>query len=258
MKNNEGTPVDNGNKSSDNNHLKVHRSLEDVLGEEKLFPAGFKKTFKDIIYFVKKCDTVDLAQLIWRVLLVACVLVLILALPFQLFRDLGINMLSTFVSEINNTILSIWNGLWGVAYCVMSLILFYKIIKARFYKLANHEMKTSIKDSVVKGVNQTYNSAVNTIDNVKSALNTNSALEKELEENKPDYDNLNNEENNIDEKTENVDLNEDGKKAEENQLENNAISSDFQKMIEEKEKVEMPDLANSPIMPEQNDNNLGN
>lgn len=175
-----------------NNQQQKHQSLYDVLGGEKLTPGGFIKTFKDIFYFIKKCDVVDLSQLAWRIFLVV-VLILFLALPFQLCRDLGANLVVTIIGEFSDKTLAIWNGFWNISYSIVGLLLFYFLIKGRFYKLANHEVvnKTLTKENVINGVNQAYNNTVNTVQNIKDTINNTEALNKELEENKPDYSNPN-------------------------------------------------------------------
>lgn len=114
------------------------------LNNEKKSNIAF---LKDVYKYITTRKADELLSLLWRLFLIA-LFVIVLYVPFQLFRDLGINILLTMGISFNETILNIWTGLWSVLYGIIAIILFFKLCKDRYYKLVNIEKETKEENSI--------------------------------------------------------------------------------------------------------------
>lgn len=102
---------------------------------------------KDAYKYITSRDSSELLALLWRLLLIAG-FIIVLYIPFQLFRDLGINILIMVGVNFNDTILDIWTSIWAIVYGIIAIILFFKICKDRYYKLVNqNENKEIIEEN---------------------------------------------------------------------------------------------------------------
>ena len=93
----------------------------------------FKEFFSDIIKYITTRNSNELLSLLWKLVLVAA-FVLLLAVPFQLVRDSGTDILISFGVNFDQNGLGMWILVWNLLYALVGVILFFYLCKDRFYK----------------------------------------------------------------------------------------------------------------------------
>ena len=86
---------------------------------------------KEMIKYMTTKKGKDLFYLIIRLLLIM-VIIIIFKFPFDLLKDVGINVLTLFGTTITNSILNIWTAIVNIIYAILAIYAFIKIIKIRF------------------------------------------------------------------------------------------------------------------------------
>ena len=87
-------------------------------------------------YFLKELENKnwkDILKIIIEIGLII-VLILVLKIPFLLFKDLGWTIFSGFSSPISNLFYGIWSFIIEISYLIIAVILFIKIIERRYFK----------------------------------------------------------------------------------------------------------------------------
>jgi hypothetical protein len=92
--------------------------------------------FKEMIKYVTNKNGKELFYLILRLLLIVGIII-IFKFPFDLFRDVGINILTLLGITITNMVLNIWTSIINIIYGIAAIYAFIKIIKIRFKNINN-------------------------------------------------------------------------------------------------------------------------
>ncbi len=91
-------------------------------------------TFKDMFKYITTKNSNEIFQLVLRLLLIV-VFIIVLRLPFELFRDLGFDLLISFGINSTDRFLDIYRSVWDIIYIVIALILFFYLVTKRYYNL---------------------------------------------------------------------------------------------------------------------------
>ena len=101
-----------------------------------------KQTFgmflKDVFKYLTTRNTKELFELLWRVAMIA-IFVLCLYIPVELIQNLLLDFLITMGIELNERMQGIYFAIFHGTYCVVSIVLFFVLIKNRFYKFVGEE-----------------------------------------------------------------------------------------------------------------------
>ncbi len=98
----------------------------------------FKTFIKDTREYLATKNKKELQDLAIRLAIIV-IIILLLFVPFQLFRDLGINILISVGINFSDKTLDMYNSVFNVIYSLFGLALFYTICKDRFYKLVKKQ-----------------------------------------------------------------------------------------------------------------------
>ena len=102
--------------------------------------------FKDVKEYLTSRNTSELGELVWRLVLIALV-VIVLYVPFQLFRDLGINILISVGINFSDKTLNMYNSIFNIIYSIFGIVLFFVVCKDRFYKLVKNQEEIKQKQN---------------------------------------------------------------------------------------------------------------
>ena len=105
------------------------------IKKEKISLTTFFKDLKD--YLTKK-GTKELGELALRLILIA-VVVIVFYVPFQLFSDLGKNIIMSLNINFTDKFLNLYNAIFNIVYDVCALIAFFSLCKKRFYNIVEKQ-----------------------------------------------------------------------------------------------------------------------
>ena len=135
---------------NDNIELPKNNKEENIIEESKEMVKKdvktFKIFFKDIKEYLTSRNTSELGELVWRLVLIAIVVVA-LYIPFQLFRDLGINILISVGINFSDKTLNMYNSIFNIIYSIFGIVLFFTLCKDRFYKIVKTQEKNKEKQN---------------------------------------------------------------------------------------------------------------
>ena len=115
--------------------------VDDVKKMASREAHNFMTFMKDIFKYLTTRNSSDLFELLWRVAIIA-LFIIILGVPFNLIKESGTSIFMMFGIDFNKQQLDIWNSIWTTLYCVLGVVLFYVICKARYYELIKHQQET--------------------------------------------------------------------------------------------------------------------
>ena len=135
---------------NDNIEMPKTNKEENIIEESKEMVKKdvktFKIFFKDVKEYLTSRNTSELGELVWRLVLIALV-VIALYVPFQLFRDLGINILISVGINFSDKTLNMYNSIFNILYSIFGIVLFFVICKDRFYKLVKNQEEIKQKQN---------------------------------------------------------------------------------------------------------------
>ena len=135
---------------NDNIELPKTNKEENIIEESKEMVKKdvktFKTFFKDIKEYLTSRNTSELGELVWRLVLIALA-VIVLYVPFQLFRDLGINILISVGINFSDKTLNMYNSIFNIIYSIFGIVLFFTLCKDRFYKIVKTQEKNKEKQN---------------------------------------------------------------------------------------------------------------
>ncbi len=135
---------------NDNIEMPKINKEENIIEESKEMVKKdvktFKTFFKDVKEYLTSRNTSELGELVWRLVLIALV-VIVLYVPFQLFRDLGINILISVGINFSDKTLNMYNSIINILYSIFGIVLFFVICKDRFYKLVKNQEEIKQKQN---------------------------------------------------------------------------------------------------------------
>lgn len=127
---------------NDNIELPKTNKEENIIEESKEMVKKdvktFKIFFKDIKEYLTSRNSSELGELVWRLILIALA-VIVLYVPFQLFRDLGINILISVGINFSDKTLNMYNSIFNIIYSIFGIVLFFVLCKDRFYKIVKNQ-----------------------------------------------------------------------------------------------------------------------
>ena len=135
---------------NDNIEMPKTNKEENIIEESKEMVKkdvkSFKIFFKDVKEYLTSKNSSELGELVWRLVLIALV-VIALYVPFQLFRDLGINILISVGINFSDKTLNMYNSIFNIIYSIFGIVLFFMICKDRFYKLVKNQEEIKQKQN---------------------------------------------------------------------------------------------------------------
>ena len=135
---------------NDNIEITKTNKEENIIEESKEMVKkdvkSFKIFFKDVKEYLTSKNSSELGELVWRLVLIALV-VIALYVPFQLFRDLGINILISVGINFSDKTLNMYNSIFNIIYSIFGIVLFFMICKDRFYKLVKNQEEIKQKQN---------------------------------------------------------------------------------------------------------------
>ena len=135
---------------NDNIEMPKTNKEENIIEESKEMVKKdvktFKIFFKDVKEYLTSRNSSELGELVWRLVLIALV-VIVLYVPFQLFRDLGINILISVGINFSDKTLNMYNSIFNILYSIFGIVLFFVICKDRFYKLVKNQEEIKQKQN---------------------------------------------------------------------------------------------------------------
>ncbi len=135
---------------NDNIEMPKTNKEENIIEESKEMVKKdvktFKIFFKDVKEYLTSRNSSELGELVWRLVLIALV-VIVLYVPFQLFRDLGINILISVGINFSDKTLNMYNSIFNIMYSIFGIVLFFVICKDRFYKLVKNQEEIKQKQN---------------------------------------------------------------------------------------------------------------
>lgn len=135
---------------NDNIELPKVNKEENIIEESKEMVKKdvktFKIFFKDIKEYLTSRNSSELGELVWRLVLIALA-VIVLYVPFQLFRDLGINILISVGINFSDKTLNMYNSIFNIIYSIFGIVLFFTLCKDRFYKIVKNQEKNKEKQN---------------------------------------------------------------------------------------------------------------
>ncbi len=135
---------------NDNIEMPKTNKEENIIEESKKMVKKdvktFKIFFKDVKEYLTSRNSSELGELVWRLVLIALV-VIVLYVPFQLFRDLGINILISVGINFSDKTLNMYNSIFNIMYSIFGIVLFFVLCKDRFYKLVKNQEEIKQKQN---------------------------------------------------------------------------------------------------------------
>lgn len=135
---------------NDNIELPKTNKEENIIEESKEMVKKdvktFKIFFKDVKEYLTSRNSSELGELVWRLVLIALA-VIVLYVPFQLFRDLGINILISVGINFSDKTLNMYNSIFNIIYSIFGIVLFFTLCKDRFYKIVKNQEKNKEKQN---------------------------------------------------------------------------------------------------------------
>ncbi len=135
---------------NDNIELPKTNKEENIIEESKEMVKKdvktFKIFFKDVKEYLTSRNSSELGELVWRLVLIALA-VIVLYVPFQLFRDLGINILISVGINFSDKTLNMYNSIFNIIYSIFGIVLFFTLCKDRFYKIVKTQEKNKEKQN---------------------------------------------------------------------------------------------------------------
>lgn len=135
---------------NDNIEMPKTNKEENIIEESKEMVKKdvktFKIFFKDVKEYLTTRNTNELGELVWRLVLIALV-VIALYVPFQLFRDLGINILISVGINFSDKTLNMYNSIFNIMYSIFGIVLFFVLCKERFYKIVKNQEEIKQKQN---------------------------------------------------------------------------------------------------------------
>lgn len=135
---------------NDNIELPKTNKEENIIEESKEMVKKdvktFKTFFKDVKEYLTSRNTSELGELVWRLVLIALA-VIVLYVPFQLFRDLGINILISVGINFSDKTLNMYNSIFNILYSIFGIVLFFVLCKDRFYKIVKNKEEIKQKQN---------------------------------------------------------------------------------------------------------------
>ncbi len=135
---------------NDNIEMPKINKEENIIEESKEMVKKdvktFKTFFKDVKEYLTSRNTSELGELVWRLVLIALV-VIVLYVPFQLFRDLGINILISVGINFSDKTLNMYNSIINILYSIFGIVLFFVLCKDRFYKIVKKQEEIKQKQN---------------------------------------------------------------------------------------------------------------
>ena len=127
---------------NDNIELPKTNKEDNIIEESKNMVKkdvkSFKIFFKDVKEYLTSRNTSELGELVWRLVLIAIV-VIVLYVPFQLFRDIGINIIISVGINFSDKTLNMYNSIFNIIYSIFGIVLFFVLCKDRFYKVVKNQ-----------------------------------------------------------------------------------------------------------------------
>ena len=135
---------------NDNIEMPKINKEENIIEESKEMVKKdfktFKTFFKDVKEYLTSRNTSELGELVWRLVLIALA-VIVLYVPFQLYRDLGINILISVGINFSDKTLNMYNSIFNIIYSIFGIVLFFTLCKDRFYKIVKTQEKNKEKQN---------------------------------------------------------------------------------------------------------------
>ncbi len=135
---------------NDNIELPKTNKEENIIEESKEMVKKdvktFKIFFKDVKEYLTSRNSSELGELVWRLVLIALA-VIVLYVPFQLYRDLGINILISVGINFSDKTLNMYNSIFNIIYSIFGIVLFFTLCKDRFYKIVKTQEKNKEKQN---------------------------------------------------------------------------------------------------------------
>lgn len=135
---------------NDNIEMPKTNKEENIIEESKEMVKKdvktFKIFFKDVKEYLTSRNSSELGELVWRLVLIALV-VIVLYVPFQLFRDLGINILISVGINFSDKTLNMYNSIFNIMYSIFGIVLFFVLCKDRFYKIVKNQEEIKQKQN---------------------------------------------------------------------------------------------------------------
>ena len=135
---------------NDNIELPKTNKEENIIEESKEMVKKdvktFKTFFKDVKEYLTSRNTSELGELVWRLVLIALA-VIVLYVPFQLFRDLGINILISVGINFSDKNKNMYNSIFNILYSIFGIVLFFVLCKDRFYKIVKNKEEIKQKQN---------------------------------------------------------------------------------------------------------------
>lgn len=125
-------------ETTNNNISEVPNMIDDLKENINVQKKSFGNFFKDSFKYLTTRNTKDLFELLWRVAMIA-IFILLLYVPVELIQNLLLDFLITMGIELNERMQSIYFAIFHGTYSLIALVLFFVVIKERFYKYVSEE-----------------------------------------------------------------------------------------------------------------------
>ena len=121
-----------------NNINEVPNMIDDLKENINVQKKSFGNFFKDLFKYLTTRNSKDLFELLWRVAMIA-IFILLLYVPVELVQNLLLDFLIAMGIELNERMQSIYFAIFHGTYSLIALVLFFVVIKERFYKYVSEE-----------------------------------------------------------------------------------------------------------------------
>ena len=140
--NNEIPQLPKINEEQVNNENMFKEAKESIIKESHSLVEFLKDAYK----YITSKNTSELFELLLRLVLIAA-FVIVLYVPIQLIRDLGVDLLISMGVSFTDKMLNLYNSIWNIFYTIIAIILFINLCKDRYYKLVkNQKIEKDISD----------------------------------------------------------------------------------------------------------------
>ena len=144
--------ISNTNTNENIETLEVNEKEDNIISDAKQSVKkevkGFTTFFKDLFKYLKTRNTSELFSVFLRVVLIFGIC-FFMSLPFQFFRDMGRELMTTFGVDFNEGMSRLWDGIWNISYYLIAIFSFYIVVRDRFYALtSDQELIAKLKKEV--------------------------------------------------------------------------------------------------------------
>src|SRR5574344_2632563 len=117
-----------------NDNFELPKLNEDKKENKSEVIREIKHSWKDMFKYVTTCKGKELFYLVLRIALII-ILIVLFKLPFDLLRDLIINLFPVMGITIGDRLLNGWYALCNILYSIFGIVFFYKIVRERYDNL---------------------------------------------------------------------------------------------------------------------------